>query len=272
VQEGGRKMMNIEKFYKALPTPICYSPKYDCYIKEEYTLPSGSHKDRETVALIEQETRDCLCVTTGNAGISLAYYLGEKAHIVVPESCSAKKMDILEELNADVITAGEAYKEAWREGIVIAAKQNWRNLSPGIERLRHLGDVAIADELYAAFPDYVFVPAANHTLAYGISIGFKRRKVVSCVLPNHPFLGSSRIELLPDELEGYGSISTSIEAMETRYLGQNNTLVDTVSRKMLKKIKEENRMGVLDLAVYLALEVSKRYKGIKIVIGTGWRR
>jgi len=266
-------MRNLEKFYKSLPTPIRYLEEYDCYIKEEYTLPSGSHKDRETVYLTENETRDCLCVTTGNAGISLAYYLGEKAHIVVPKSCSVEKMRILYELGADIIEEGKNYSEAWRRGIEIACEKNWRNLSPGIERLRHYGDMVIAGELYAGFPNYVFVPSANHTLAYGISMGFTTKpRVVSCVLPNHPFLGSSRIELLPNEIEGYGSISTSIEAMETRYLGRENAFVDTVSRKVLRRVRDEHRNGKLDLAVYLALEVSQRYKGTKVVIATGVRR
>jgi len=266
-------MRNYDKYLQALPTPVCYLPEYDCYLKEEYTLPSGSHKDRETVnLLLKQDNRDCLCVTTGNAGISLAYYMGEKAHIVVPVTCSPKKVILLRQYGAQVIMHGKTYLEAWNEGRRIAEANDWWNISPGIEQSRHVGDAAITKEIpYASF---IFVPAANHTLAYGIAMGrseSSRTKVVSVVLPNHPFLN-----LTDEEIEGYESIATTNgqfqEYLEKRWLGLENTVIETVSRNKLKTIRKENSHGSLDYAVYLALEVSRKYNGKKVVIGTGVRR
>ena len=273
------KERRLKSFLKALPTPIRYLPEYDCYIKDEWTLPSGSHKDRETTALLTGEQKDCLCVTTGNAGISLAYYYGKKAHIVVPLTCPPAKIRKLEEYGAHVIKVGKDYEAAWLNGRIIAKQMRWRNISPGVEPLRHIGDMEITSELSDEGHDpdlegplMVFVPAANHTLAYGILRGFRgRAKVVSCVLPNHPFLEWQRIKLTEEDLRGYSSISTASQYrpyLETKYRGS----IATVETDELRRIREENENKELDLAVYLALEISRRYEGIKIVIGTGARR
>lgn len=270
-------MRNYKRYLQALPTHAHYLPEYDCHLKEEYTLPSGSHKDRETVnLLLKQNDRDCLCVTTGNAGISLAYYMGKKARIFVPATCSPEKVILLQQYGSQVIMHGKTYCEAWHEGIKLAKRMGWRNISPGAEQARYEGDAAITKEIpYASF---IFVPASNHTLAYGIAMGrseSSRTIIVSVVLPNHPFL-TSKQNLTDEEIEGYESIATTNKEvqpyLEKRWLGLKNTRIETVSREDLKRIREQNAHGSLDLAVYLALEVSRKYHGKKVVIGTGVRR
>jgi len=271
----------LSEYLKSLPTPMRYMPKYDCYLKEEFTLPSGSHKDRETVHLLwGKPHRDYLCVTTGNAGISLAYYMGNKAHIMVPTTCSQKKRHLILKYGAGLIFGGETYEEAWNFGIKMAKERGWINLSPGVVPHRYKGDMEIAYEILDEEPDtrknlYVITPAANHTLAYGLYQAYlKQVKVISVVLPNHPFL-CRRMKLTDEDLKGYGSIMTSGGALERRWLQAHGyaVLTTSVSRRTLNRVREEHANDPLDLAVYLALEVSKRYKkGTKVVIGTGVRR
>jgi len=138
-----------------------------------------------------------------------------------------------------------------------------------------MGDRNIALEILEQEPKpypTIFVPAANHTLAYGVALeAGSRAKVVSVVLPNHPYLRRT-MTLRAKDIKGYESIDTSWRTIERRYRKLQNTYTTSVSRKRLYDIRKEHKDGEFDLAVYLALEVSKRYNGIKIVLGTGVRR
>jgi len=273
----------LEYYRDMLPTPVKYLPTYGCYLKCEFLLPSGSHKDRETVYLIKsgkEKGQDCVIATSGNAGISLAYYLKKKAHVVVPETCSSKKQEIIRGYDADLIIWGKSYAEAWIEAEKLAKWKRWRNVSAGVESLRYVGHMGIPRELSGEGNfDVIIVPGGNHTLAYGIAEGAKiympHTQIVSVVLPNHPFFmkDSRGIELTPSQIAGYESIAVGKEGVEWRFT--ENKMVDcaTCSVESLDRVRKRHENTALDLVVCLALEVSKLLSGRKkVVIGTGLRR
>ena len=55
---------------KSLPTPIIYDDFLGCFLKLECENPSGSHKDRETLHLLEEFGWDkhYIIASSGNAG------------------------------------------------------------------------------------------------------------------------------------------------------------------------------------------------------------
>jgi len=269
---------------KAGKTPLIYDRASGCFLKLECKNPSGSHKDRETLYLIDKFGWDkkYIIISSGNAGISLAYWMRENAAVLLPEITPKEKIELIRSFGAKVIVKGKYYYESYMLVEEIAKKEGLINISPGfVDRWR--GDISISHELAYLKPDYVFVPSANHTLALGIAYGFQKIKdrgliekaptVISCVLPNHPF-----VKLTSDIEEKYKKIFNSIytfggkgKNLRKEFLEFSFTKVESTLKldEVLKLCEEYPKF---DPAVLLAMHISKQYGGTKVVIATGVRR
>jgi len=265
-------------------TPVVYDEFSNCFLKMECENPSGSHKDRETLHLIEKFGWDkrYIIVSSGNAGISLAYWMREKAVVLVPEITPKEKIEVIQSLGAEVIVKGRYYYESYMLVEKIARKKGLINISPGfVDRWR--GDIPISYELKNLKPDYIFVPSANHTLALGIAHGFQEMKmkgliektptVISCVLPNHPF-----VEFTKDIEEKYKKIFNSIytfggkgKNLRREFLNFPFTKVES-TLNLDEALELCKKYSQFDPAVSLAIHLSKQYKGLKVVIATGVKR
>ena len=269
---------------KVTPTPTLYDNKLGCFLKLECKNPSGSHKDRETTYLIEKFGRDrkYIVISSGNAGISLAYWMREKAYILVPKITPKRKIDLIKSYGANVIIKGKYYKNSYNFVQNFAQKLNLTNISPGfVDRWR--GDTSISFELLELSPEYVFVPSANHTLAYGIAYGFwemlengkiKRvPKIVSCVVPDHPFIKLTE-EIGEEHKEIFNSIYThgnDGRNLRREFLDFPFTKVDS-TLELKEVIKLGKAYEMYDAAVWLAMYISRKYEGRKVVIVTGVKR
>ena len=265
-------------------TPVMYDEFSNCFLKMECENPSGSHKDRETVYLIDKFGWDkCyIIVSIGNAGISLAYWMREKAVVLVPEITPKEKIEVIQSLGAEVIVKGRYYYESYMLVEKIARNKGLINISPGfVDRWR--GDMPISYELKDLKPDYIFVPSANHTLALGIAHGFQEMKmkgliektptIISCVLPKHPF-----VEFTKDIEEKYKKIFNSIykfggkgKNLRREFLNFPFTKDESILNldEALERCKKYSQF---DPAVSLAIHLSKQYKGLKVVVATGVKR
>ena len=112
-------------------TPIkCFRiDEVDLCIKLEYTNPSGSHKDRIVLGMLENlvdsvevKERGCISeVSSGNTALAVAWtakYLGLKARIYTTPAAPETKKKLIRSLGADLI---EAPKDADRETLVSEA-------------------------------------------------------------------------------------------------------------------------------------------------------
>jgi len=265
-------------------TPLVYDSFLGCFLKLECENPSGSHKDRETVYLINKYGRDksYIVVSSGNAGISLAYWMRDKAVVLLPEVTPKEKIEAIKSLGAKVLVRGKYFYDSYMLVDEIAKKNNLVNISPGFaERWR--GDIPVSYELKETRPDYVFVPAADLTLAYGIAYGFnemlqqgliaKAPTVVSCVLPNHPL-----VNLTEDVEENYKKAFNSIythgeegKNIEKDFLNFSFAKVEsTTALESVLKLGE--KYPTYDPAALLAMYISKTHSGKKVVIVTGVKR
>ena len=268
-------------------TPIIYDKNLKCFLKLECTNPSGSHKDRETLYLMRLfgENKRYVIASSGNAGISLAYWMREKAIIVVPEITPEPKIENIEQYGSQVIISGEYYSDSYEKAEEIAKQESWINASPRrVERWR--GDIKISYELKNLNPDFIFVPSGNHTLARGIAYGFHEMQetaiianvptIVSCVLPDHPLKKlTSTIE------EKYKQVFNSIytyggkeKSLEREFLRFPFTRIES-TLKLEEVLKLSEFFPDYDPAVWLALYIAKRtesVKGRKVVIVTGIKR
>ncbi len=273
-----------ERTSEVKPTPIVYDDFLDCFLKLECNNPSGSHKDRETLYLVNRFGWDksYIVISSGNAGISLAYWMKEKATVLVPKITPKEKIDFIEKYGAKVIVKGKYYYDSYKLVERIAKQKRLINVSPRFAA-RWQGDRSISYELKRLQLDYVFVPSANHTLAYGVAYGFKEMlnenqiatppTVVSCVVPNHPFVNLT--ESIEDRFkQSFNSIYThggEGENLKRSFLHFPFTKTESTHELDLV-LRLGERYPKYDPAVLLAIEVSKRFSGKKAVIVTGIRR
>lgn len=267
-------------------TSAVYDDFLKCFLKLECNNPSGSHKDRETLYLINKFGREkrYIVVSSGNAGISLAYWMREKAVVLVPEVTPKEKIEAIKKFGAEVIVKGRYFYDSYKTISETAQKRGLINISPGfVERWR--GDAAISHELKELKPEHVFVPSADLTLAYGIAHGFqetvnkgmieKPPTVISCVLPNHPL-----IKLCEDEdIDAYhkqvfNSIYTHGEEgenIEKGFLDFPFTKMESTT-KLNSVFQLSKKYPNYDSAVSIAMFISRKYNGRKAVIVTGVKR
>jgi threonine dehydratase len=267
-------------------TPVICDDFLKCFLKLECDNPSGSHKDRETFYFINKFGREkrYVIASSGSAGISLAYWMREKAVVLVPEVTPKEKIEAIKKFGAKVIVKGKYFYDSYKLVSEIAQKRGLINISPGfVERWR--GDVAISYELKELKPEYVFIPSADLTLAYGIAYGFQKMvkeglieklpTAISCVLPNHPL-----IKLCEDEDigESYKHVFNSIythgeegKNIEKGFLDFSFTKVESTT-DLSSVLQLSKKYRNYDPAVLIAMFISRRYNGRKVVIVTGIKR
>lgn len=267
-------------------TPVVHDDFLKCFLKLECNNPSGSHKDRETLYFINKfgwENR-YVVASSGSAGISLAYWMGEKAVVLVPEVTPEEKIKAIEKFGAEVIVKGKHFYDSYRLVDDLAKKRRLINISPGfVERWR--GDIAISYELKELKPDYIFVPSADLTLAYGIARGFQEMEtegliekvptVISCVLPNHPLARLWKDEDVSENLKGvFNSIYTHGKEGKNIEKGFSDfpfTGIESTTN-LNSVLRLSRNYPNYDPAVSIAMFISDRYDGAKVVIVTGIKR
>jgi len=267
-------------------TPTIYDEFLGCFLKMECNNPSGSHKDRETTYLIKKfsENKKYIVASSGNAGISLAYWMGNKAIVVVPESIPKENINTIKKFGAKILVKGKYFYDSYKFAEKIAQEEGLINMSPGFaERWR--GDVEISYELADLKPEYVFVPSADLVLAYGIACGFKKIKdkgliekppwIIACVLPNHPLIKVCKDEEIGEaykkafySIYTYGEEGKNVEKI---FLNFQFTKIDTTT-ELDSVLQLSEKYPKYDPAVLLAMFISTKYDGKKVVIVTGVRR
>lgn len=267
-------------------TTVVYDDFLKCFLKLECNNPSGSHKDRETFHFIEKFDweKKYVVASSGNAGISLAYWMRENAVVLVPEVTPKERIEAIQKFGAQVIVKGKYFYDSYQLVNEIAQKRGFINISPGfVERWR--GDIAISYELKELKPEYIFVPAADLVLGYGIVYGFqemldkglieKPPTIVACVLPNHPLVRLCKDEDMGEYFEQvFNSICTygeEGENIERRFLDFQFTKVESTAELNLI-LQLSKKYPNYDPAVLLAMFISRKYNGKKVVIVTGIKR
>jgi len=150
------------------------------YVKDESRNFTGSFKDRQTFVLINKAIEDgCREVTvnsSGNAAISAAAYArraGIKCTVVVPQTTSESKKQLIKAFGADVVERSGNYEENHRH--LLSNESNARNITPGATCLGLDGIKLIAYELTSQgiFPNVLIAPSGNGSLIAGLHKGFK---------------------------------------------------------------------------------------------------
>ena len=148
----------------------------ELYAKVETFHPTGSHKDRESEAVVDDASRKGYkgvgCASTGNAGISLAAFafsLRLKCHVYVSDEISSERLTLLRMFHPVVHRVRGTYEEAYRISNFEIAKLGLYNANPGRCEAKIVGNSLIGVEIGRAIePSVVICPTNNGTHLAGV--------------------------------------------------------------------------------------------------------
>jgi threonine synthase len=158
----------------------------EVYAKLENTNPTGSHKDRESLAIIRdmlsKGAKEAVIASTGNAAISLSALApceGIKVNVFVSRSISRDRLELISTFSPKLHVVDGSYYDAVRESEAFIVKSGGYDCNPGRNRHKLLGDSVIGRELLRQLkesPDWVVVPSNNGTLISGVWQGIREAK------------------------------------------------------------------------------------------------
>jgi len=175
----------------------------DVYAKLESANPTGSHKDRESLAMISDmlsgKVREAVIASTGNAAISLSALApceGLTVDVFVSNKISKERLNLISAFAPRLHIVKVDYDYTVHQSEVFADKMGFYDANPGHNRCKPLGDSEIGSELIrqlkSKIPDYVVVPTNNGTLLSGVWMGIKatRPKMIAAVSKKSELMGS----------------------------------------------------------------------------------
>jgi len=181
----------VEIMYK--PTPVIrsetLSKEYDCdvWLKLEIWNTTGSHKDRETLKIMEECKRHGVyevgCASTGNFGISLAYYTmvsGLRCHVWLPSGRAYPNvMNLLSAFSAEIHLMDSDLSELYPKSSEEMRSQNIYDVNPGKCPAKIAGNKGIGQEIIKQIRnvDTVVCCLNNGTHLLGIAEGVREAGV-----------------------------------------------------------------------------------------------
>ncbi len=157
--------------------------KGEIYLKLENQQVTGSFKIRgvlnKLLSLSEEELeKGCLCASSGNHGIALAYaskLVGTKAKIVVPEGTPTTKIRKLKRYGGEVTVEGETYDDAEKKAKEIEERENLTFVSSYNDLKVIAGQGTIGLEVLEEVPqiDTFVTPIGGGSLISGIAVAAK---------------------------------------------------------------------------------------------------
>ena len=171
------------------PTPVVKSEVLskslglDIWLKIEVWNPTGSHKDRESLKIMEECKRRGIlevgCASTGNFGISLAYYAkisGLRCHVWLPSGRAYPTvMNLIRAFSAELHLLDSDLDELYPKSSEEMANLNIYDVNPGKCLAKIAGNVEIGQEIINQIGDIDAVVCCvnNGTHLLGIAEGIQ---------------------------------------------------------------------------------------------------
>jgi threonine synthase len=173
------------------------------FAKLESCNPTGSHKDRESQAMIKdilaRDSNRAVIASTGNAAISLSALApceGISVDVFLSKNIEKERLGLISAFSPRIHLVPGGYDEAYRESEAFAEKEEVYNANPGRNKFKIIGDSEIGREIMKQLglnsPDYIFVPSNNGTLIAGVWLGSKhvRPRMIAAVAPKSRLMSS----------------------------------------------------------------------------------
>lgn len=259
-------------------TPLVYlensSKKYSnhIYAKMESLNPTGSHKDRETIAMINDMisigAKEAAIASTGNAAISLAALApcaGIEVNVFLSRATSNERLRLISIFGPVIHMVDGTYDDAIRESNLFAETKSVYNANPGHNTHKMSGDSNIGLEISSQMtyrrPDCVVVPSNNGTLISGVWIGIRneakpimvaavaeKSSIMQSIAGYHRFNGrelDETIEASHGKVVGVTDDEAAESTLELRYEGIFCEPASAASLAAAKKLEMEDKTMVL---------------------------
>lgn len=228
-----------------IPTPVIRAKALskglnrDVWLKIEIWHPTGSHKDRESIMIIEEcKRRGIYCVgcgSTGNMGISLAYFskiAGMECHVWLSPQAEQGKVSLLNALSAHTHIIDAQLDEVYTLSSQEMHARKMYNANPGVCPAKIIANAEIGREVVKQVEnvDVVVCSVNNGTHLLGVAEGLKGSGVRIIGVYSHSSIASS--------IRGFYQVEGS-EKIHTAITQSGGALIEATD--------EDLRSGVLAL-------------------------
>ncbi|MDN4627721.1 pyridoxal-phosphate dependent enzyme [Erwinia sp. PsM31] len=202
----------------------------DVWLKMEAFQPPGSFKIRgiglSCQHYLHQGAERFVSSSGGNAGMAVAWagrQLGVPVIVVVPETTSARAVELLRQENAEVIVHGASWQEANHYAQSLSGSKD-AFLHPFDDPLLWQGHATMIDEVAAdgCKPDVVILSVGGGGLLNGVVEGLQRN-------------GWHDVPVIAVETEGAASFHAALQAGHTVELAAINSVAGSLGAKRVSE-------------------------------------
>ena len=254
------------------------SKKFGCKVfgKLEIYNPTGSHKDRESEAVVKfalrKKARGLAIASTGNAAISLAaysYVYGLECHVFVPKNIAPERIAQIQSYNP-IISTSENYDDAIAECEADAGRYGLLNCNPGARAEKVQGDSSIGVEIAKKQTwSYVVCPTNNGTLLSGVWMGLRRAHVKTRMVAS-----VAKETKIAEGIAGFHRFER--KALESAIKESNGQIVEVSDDEISEAARLLIRDGIIAegaaaaaVAALRHLELSRKSIVCCVITGTG---
>jgi threonine dehydratase len=222
----------------------------DLWLKREDLHELGMFKWRAALPVVRelaQEGHDTVVTSsTGNHGAAVAWACrehGSRAVVFVPPGATARKLELLASLGADVRVAGEDFDGAKHAARVWARSDGLPFFEDGAEPLQYEAYRAIGDEILDQLdppPAAVVTPIGNGALAGGVGAAL-----------GHRSSGTARVGVVAKDMP---AMAESFDAGRPVDVGPGSTIADGLAVRVAIPLAVSRLRDAVDLM----LRVSER--------------
>ncbi|HBV40351.1 MAG TPA: serine dehydratase, partial [Erwinia sp.] len=210
--------------------PLSLLAGQDVWLKMEAFQPPGSFKIRgiglACQHYLRQGAERFVSSSGGNAGMAVAWagrQLGVPVIVVVPETTSARAIELLRQENADVIIHGASWQEANQYAQSLLGSKD-AFLHPFDDPLLWQGHATMIDEVAATEckPDVVILSVGGGGLLSGVVEGLQRN-------------GWHDVPVVAVETEGAASFHAAVQTGHTVELAAINSVAGSLGAKRVSE-------------------------------------